>query len=238
MAIDDAGLEVETGLTLTAPNNAAGLWITGNRSGGFFAPLAYIHNANTGASSPALRLVGAGSTPGGVLSVSTTGNGLLAEFGNAAQFVSHLDYLGNWTAVAFSTVSDRAAKMEFEPVNSVEILEQVTAIPIQTWAFQGDPSTRHIGPVAQDFRAAFGVGKDDRTIATVDADGVALAAIQGLNRKLEESMKAKDARIAELETRLRLLEGAVALAGRIDSNPMSPVSPCTARRPDWPPRLA
>ena len=43
-------------------------------------------------------------------------------------------------------------------------------------------------------------------IATVDADGVALAAIQGLNAKLEEQLKAKDTRIAELERRLAGIE--------------------------------
>jgi hypothetical protein len=56
--------------------------------------------------------------------------------------------------------------------------------------------------MAQDFHAAFGLGTDDKHIATVDADGVALAAIQGLNQKLEE----KNARIAELERRLEILE--------------------------------
>jgi phage shock protein A len=48
--------------------------------------------------------------------------------------------------------------------------------------------------MAQDFHAAFGTGTDDKHIATVDADGVALAAIQGLNEKLEE----KESVITEL----------------------------------------
>jgi hypothetical protein len=60
--------------------------------------------------------------------------------------------------------------------------------------------------VAQDFHAAFGVGDSDKTISTVDADGVALAAIQGLNQKLEAAVKQKDVRIAELERRLAALE--------------------------------
>ena len=60
--------------------------------------------------------------------------------------------------------------------------------------------------MAQDFRAAFGLGESERTITTVDADGVALAAIQGLNRKVEEENQAlrgaldgRDAEIAELK---------------------------------------
>jgi len=56
--------------------------------------------------------------------------------------------------------------------------------------------------MAQDFKAAFYPGRDDKGITTQEADGVALAAIQGLNQKVEE----KDARIAELERRLEKLE--------------------------------
>jgi len=40
--------------------------------------------------------------------------------------------------------------------------------------------------MARDFHAAFGLGESEKRINTVDADGVALAAIQGLNQKLEE----------------------------------------------------
>lgn len=65
---------------------------------------------------------------------------------------------------------------------------------------------KHIGPMAQDFRAAFGLGEIPTAIATVDADGVALAAIQGLNQKLEEQVRDKDARIAELERGLAELK--------------------------------
>jgi hypothetical protein len=64
--------------------------------------------------------------------------------------------------------------------------------------------------VAQDFHAAFGLnGVDDTTIATVDADGVALAAIQGLNQKVEEQrteLKQQQTEIAELKQRLDALE--------------------------------
>jgi hypothetical protein len=52
-----------------------------------------------------------------------------------------------------------------------------------------------MGPMAQDFYAAFGLGLGDTTIDTVDADGVALASIQGLHTLIEE----KDARITDLE---------------------------------------
>jgi hypothetical protein len=109
---------------------------------------------------------------------------------------------GSWFAL-----SDRNVKTNFESVNSRQILERLVQIPIQKWSYIAQPNdVRHIGPVAQEFHAAFGLGIDDKHIATVDADGVALAAIQGLNQKLEEQVKAKDARIAALEQRLERLE--------------------------------
>ena len=80
-----------------------------------------------------------------------------------------------------------------------------------------DPSVRHLGPMAQDFRQAFGLGEDDRHISSSDADGVALAAIQGLNQKLEETVRQKDARIAALEQNVAELRQLVnALARRMN----------------------
>ena len=60
--------------------------------------------------------------------------------------------------------------------------------------------------MAQDFRAAFGVGDSDQTITTVDADGVALAAIQGLNQKLTHELEQKETEITALKRRLEKLE--------------------------------
>jgi hypothetical protein len=81
--------------------------------------------------------------------------------------------------------SDRNVKQDFAAVDVLAVLEKVAALPIQSWAYKSSPETRHIGPVAQDFHAAFGFGTSDTSIATVDADGVTLAAIQGLNHRLE-----------------------------------------------------
>ena len=118
-----------------------------------------------------------------------------------------------------ATVSDRNAKANFAAVDARELLAKVTALPISKWNYKTDPGTRHIGPMAQDFYAAFCVGMDDKHVATVDEGGVALAAIQGLNQKLEEQAKQKDAeiqalkqqnnslaeRLDELETTVKLL---------------------------------
>jgi outer membrane murein-binding lipoprotein Lpp len=110
--------------------------------------------------------------------------------------------------------SDRNSKEDFAAVNPREVLAKVSALPITEWKYKVESDgTEHLGPMAQDFHAAFGLnGADDRHIATVDESGVALAAIQGLNQKLNE----KDAEIQTLKTqndslaqRLNELETAV-----------------------------
>jgi len=111
---------------------------------------------------------------------------------------AHLTTGGAWT-----NGSDRARKENFASVDEHDILTRLASIPIETWNYKAeDPSSRHMGPMAQDFYAAFGMGEDNKHITTVDADGVALAAIQGLY----ELVKEKDAEIAELKERLKALE--------------------------------
>ncbi len=98
---------------------------------------------------------------------------------------------GSW-----NSISDRNKKENFNAVNGVEVLEKIATMPIETWNYKAqEDEIRHIGPMAQDFHAAFGLGTSDKTINTVDADGVALAAIQGLYQLLQ----AQKAEIAELK---------------------------------------
>ena len=119
-----------------------------------------------------------------------------------------LDVAGEITCVAVNLTSDRNAKEEFKPVSGREVLAKVAALPITEWQYKTQGDARHIGPMAQDFHAAFGTGRDDKHIASVDADGVALAAIQGLNEKLEEksaeveSLKQSVAELKELVKQL------------------------------------
>lgn len=90
--------------------------------------------------------------------------------------------------------SDRDVKEAFEATDPMLILQRLSELPIQTWNYKwNDAAVRHIGPMAQDFAAAFAVGEDDKHICTVDAQGVALAAIQGLYRILQE----KDAQLED-----------------------------------------
>jgi hypothetical protein len=102
----------------------------------------------------------------------------------------------------FNNSSDRNAKQDFAPVNASEILDKVTRLPLSEWSYKDDPATRHIGPVAQDFHAAFNIGTDDKHIAPLDEGGVALAAIQGLNQKLTVELKQKGTEITELKQEL------------------------------------
>jgi hypothetical protein len=96
--------------------------------------------------------------------------------------------------------SDRALKENFAPVNAREVLEKVVALPLNTWNYRSQaPTVRHMGPTAQDFKAAFGLGESDTGISSVDADGVALAAIQGLNEKVEVRNAKSEAGIRELK---------------------------------------
>ena len=93
--------------------------------------------------------------------------------------------------------SDRNSKQGFSAVSPREVLDKVSALPITEWQYKVDAEgTTHIGPMAQDFHAAFGLnGGDDKHISTVDEGGVALAAIQGLNEKLTE----KESEIRQLQ---------------------------------------
>ncbi len=94
--------------------------------------------------------------------------------------------------------SDRASKENFTTVDDRRVLQKVAALPIEEWNYKSEGrAVHHIGPMAQDFAQAFAVGADDKHIAMVDADGVALAAIKGLYAMLRE----RDRHIAELEAR-------------------------------------
>ena len=103
------------------------------------------------------------------------------------------------TTTAVNITSDRNAKEQFRPVNAREVLAKVARLPISEWQYKTQSDARHIGPMAQDFREAFALGRDEKHITSVDADGVALAAIQGLNEKFDEQSREKDTRIRDLE---------------------------------------
>ena len=106
-------------------------------------------------------------------------------------------------------VSDRNMKEAFAKIDPRIILERVAALPITSWNYKSqDGSIRHIGPMAQDFAAAFAVGEDDRHINMIDASGVALAAIQALNQMVQQQAQ----QLVELRGQVAALQAETSVA--------------------------
>ena len=131
----------------------------------------------------------------------------------SASNCAYLSNGGTWT-----NVSDVNRKHGFAAVYGEDVLARLRRMPIRTWTYNSDASgVRHLGPTAQDFHAAFGLnGADDTHIATVDADGVALAAAQALDARTrsqaetiaaqQRTIAAQGREIAELRARLEAIE--------------------------------
>jgi hypothetical protein len=115
----------------------------------------------------------------------------------------------------FSCTSDRNVKENFRALDGRAILHKLSLIPITEWNYKGqDPTIRHIGPMAQDFYAAFGLGESDTTISTVDADGIALISIQALYQMSLE----KDKQIEQLTQEIEELRASnAALQERLEA---------------------
>jgi hypothetical protein len=135
------------------------------------------------------------------------GSGLV--FSDVGDAVSEmlLDVSGNMTiAGTLTQSSSRKVKENFESVDPMTVLERVNGLEIPVWSYSHDDTAqRHMGPIAEEFHAAFGLGTSPEQIAISDTAGVALAAIQGLYRVVQE----KDAQILALTERLQALETAV-----------------------------
>jgi len=140
------------------------------------------------------------------------------------RFVTGIDVSGNAIAgvrvppggTAWTTISDRSAKKNLSPVDTKAVLEKLAGIPVEKWNYKWEAvtNTPHIGPMAQDFKAAFYPGRDDKSISTLEFDGVELAAIQGLNQKLNE----KDAEIQQLKQSVLELQQTVSQLTQKKSN--------------------
>jgi len=142
---------------------------------------------------------------------SSAPNQFTARFAGGVRFFTNSNLTNGCTLApgggSWSCTSDRNQKTNFEPVDAESVLERVVQLPMTTWNYKTQADDiRHIGPMAQDFYSNFGVGEDERHITGVDADGVALAAIQGLNAKLERENGELRNKNTELEQRLIRLE--------------------------------
>jgi len=141
---------------------------------------------------------------------SSANNQFRVRSTGGAAFVLGIDGSGNptWTCSvsnggSWACASDRNLKENLTAADGRAVLTRLSRVPIYNWNAKGvDPSVRHLGPIAQDFYAAFGLGNDDKTLSTIDLDGVALAAIQGLYEVVQE----QDKRIIHLESQVSELQ--------------------------------
>ncbi len=147
------------------------------------------------------------SAPGGARFVTTAGQAHLAP--RATNWVGTILPAA---ATSWSVTSDSNTKTGITVIDHQEVLRGVAALPVAAWQYTHEPTHRHIGPMAQDFRAAFGLGFDNTHISTQDTDGVALSALKGLIEELRERRERSQAqakRLAELENQLRDLRSRI-----------------------------
>jgi len=131
-----------------------------------------------------------GTTYHGPLTVGNDGD----SHGNGAYVTSG----GVWT-----NASSRSFKEGFGSVDAIAVLDKLVALPVQTWFYKASRDEgQHMGPFAEDFAKTFGLGNDEKHITTVDESGVALAAIQGLNRKVENENAQLRQQNADLHSQL------------------------------------
>jgi len=110
--------------------------------------------------------------------------------------------------------SDRNLKEAFESIDQENVLQRLAAIPVASWRYKTEPAeVRHVGPMAQDFRAAFGLGDSDVRIAAVDANGVAVAALQALYRQVQ-SLREESATLQRELAHLRARMTAAGVCGQ------------------------
>jgi len=232
-AVGDGALQNNTsGASNTANGNAA---LYSNTSGNFNmadgAGALYYNksgNVNTAVGWGALQNIGLGNGSGGTnnialgynagaaftenessnIDIGNTGvpgeNGVIRIGTPGIQTATYLS--GTVYANGVALTSDRNAKENFAAVNAQAVLDKVVALPVSEWNYKSDRNAEHIGPMAQDFHAAFGLdGADDKHISVVDEGGVALAAIQGLNEKLEAENAELKKQLNDLETQVKAL---------------------------------
>jgi hypothetical protein len=215
------GLMARLGTYSGRPQSTAGIWgdsseyhgVYGTSRDGIGVIGSSINDAGVrGISDTDSGVYGTTRLGNGVWGVSVSGSGVYGQstsgasgwFQGGGAGAGYCRYSGGagWTCT-----SDRNKKENFSLVDTRAVLEAVAKMPITRWNMKGDAKkTPHIGPVAQDFFAAFKLGEDDKTINTADAQGVALAAIKGLNQKLETRNAALEAKVRALEAQVKNYE--------------------------------
>jgi hypothetical protein len=141
---------------------------------------------------------------GGTFTVRAPGGArFLTSTNNTAGVVLNPN-AGSWAAL-----SDANTKTQVTAIDHRKNLRTISALPVTAWQYKHDPTHRYVGPMAQDFHQAFGLGSDERYISTLDADGVALSAVKGLIEELLEGRERsaiQARRLAELEAEIQMLQ--------------------------------
>jgi hypothetical protein len=142
----------------------------------------------------ATNLSGAGALIYGDFSANTLGFGTTSIPAGRAINTATGAYLT--TGGAWTNNSSRDVKENITPVDGRNVLEKLVKVPVSIWNYKvEDKANHHMGPMAQDLYEAFKLGDSDKSIATIDGDGISLAAIQGLYQIVKE----KDSDIAALK---------------------------------------
>lgn len=159
------------------------------------------------ASAPDIRLTDTGGDVWRILNDSLGFSVILTSTAFRAVVV---DAAGNMEINGMLTEgSSRAIKHNFAALDPQTALRRVAELPVSLWSYKAEGETRHLGPMAEDFHEAFGLGPNNRHIAPGDQSGVALLALQGLNQVVEE----KDRQIADLAARVEALEKLLSSSG-------------------------
>jgi hypothetical protein len=215
-------------------NTASGIAATvgggfGNTATGYFATIgggfgnvaagtsSFVAGANAVNDAPAHVGVFLFADSSGYPFRSAKANEFAARATGGVRFVLGVDGSGNptWSCGAsngngWACSSDRNLKENLQPVDVAAVLQRVVKIPLYLWNAKGvDPKVKHLGPTAEDFKAAFALGDSDKMIGMQDADGVSLASIQRLHQLLEVQRQRLDEqkqRIVELEANVSKLE--------------------------------
>jgi uncharacterized coiled-coil protein SlyX len=194
-----------------APSFAINIRPSGNVGMGVNAGAFPLHiQRNSGTATTMLGLLNNGptrlqldNTVGDFWVLNAANNGFRFNANGNPNVAFLLGITGNVTIAGILTeMSSRTVKTAVEPVDGKQVLATVAELPLAEWSYRDDKrAARHVGPMAEDFRASLGLGRDAQHLAALDTTGVALAAIQGLNQLLEE----KDAQLTELEQQHALL---------------------------------
>jgi len=150
-----------------------------------------------------------------VVTVSTNAYSFTARSPGGVRFFTSTNNVGAFlapNATAWSVLSDRNSKENFQPIDERGILHQLEQMPVTAWSYKHDPTRRYIGPTAQDFKAAFGLGTDDRSINTLDEAGVTLAAVKGVGQEVDQlksQLSQRDQQISSLRSQMSLRDAKI-----------------------------